>query len=372
MSEEKQKQFDFDEITGKFLFEGAFQYAQPYGCGHINDTFAAYFKKDDGNTRRYILQRINHYVFKHPAELMSNIERITRHLRKAIEEGGGDADRETLNLIPTREGKSFYKSPEGDFWRGYIFIEGARTYERVGNSDHFYNAGKAFGSFQKQLDDFPAGELYETIVDFHNTPKRFRDFEKAAMQDAAGRARHAEKEIEFILERKKDTGIVTDLLASGAIPVRVTHNDTKFNNIMIDDITGEGICVLDLDTVMPGSALYDFGDSIRFGASSALEDERDLDKVWMKLTLFDAFAKGFMENTRGILTKKETELLAFSAKLMTLECGMRFLEDYLNGDIYFKVHREGHNLDRARTQIKLIGDMEQKMGEMEKVVGKYT
>ena len=371
MDEKDKKQFDFDEVTGAFLFEGEFQYAEPYGCGHINDTFAAYFKKSGGQSHRYILQRINHYVFKRPEELMSNIERITRHLRASIQQTGGDAGRETLNLIPTREGKSFFKSAEGDYWRGYIFIEGARTYERVENTSHFYNAGRAFGRFQRQLDDFPAKELYETIVDFHNTPKRFADFKLAVEKDSAGRVKLAEKEIEFILNRQKDTDTVEGLLKNGEIPTRVTHNDTKFNNIMIDDKTGEGICVLDLDTVMPGSALYDFGDSIRFGASSALEDERDLDKVWMKPELFEAFTKGFLEPTHGILTKEEAELLAFSSKLMTLECGMRFLADYLSGDVYFKVYREGHNLGRARTQIKLVEDMEKKMYDMEKIVDKY-
>ena len=371
MNEKSAKHFDFVKIVGNFLFEGVFQYAEPYGRGHINDTFAAYFEKNGGQTDRYILQRINHFVFKKPEQLMSNIERITRHLKKSIEKRGGDVSRETLNLIPTVEGGSYYKSQEGDYWRAYIFIEGARTYEKVESPRHFYNAGKAFGQFQRQLDGFPVKELYETIVNFHNTPKRFEDFCRAAGEDTANRAQFAKKEIEFIQKRQADTAVVTGLLEKGAIPTRVTHNDTKFNNVMIDDKTGEGICVLDLDTVMPGSALYDFGDSIRFGASSALEDEKDLDKVWMETGLFEAFAKGFLEKTADILTPDEKRLLPFAAKLMTLECGMRFLADYLSGDIYFKVHRQGHNLDRARTQIKLISDMERKMDGMDKIIERY-
>lgn len=371
MKDNNDQQFEFKDIAEKFQFEGDFQYAEPYGCGHINDTFAGYFKKSDGRVHRYILQRINKYVFKKPEELMSNIERVTRHLRNAVERNGGNIYRETLNLIETQEGYSYYKTQEGDYWRAYFFIEDAKTFEKVENSSHFYNAGKSFGKFQKQLDDFPAKELYETIPYFHNTEKRFEDFEKAVKNDSNNRVRFAEKEVGFFIKRKKDVSIVTELIARGKIPTRVTHNDTKFNNIMIDTISGEGICVLDLDTVMPGSALYDFGDSIRFGASSALEDERDISKVWLKIELFDAFAKGFLENTSNILTKDEIEFLAFSAKLMTLECGMRFLGDYINGDIYFKTHRESHNLDRARTQIKLVEDMECKMSDMEKVIRKY-
>ncbi len=371
MIEKNTPQFDFGQIAQHFFFDGEFLCAKPYGFGHINDTYAIYFKKSDGNIHRYILQRVNTYVFKKPEQLMHNIEMITEHLRAAILEGDGDASRETLNLIPAKNGQSYYISPKGDYWRAYVFIEGAKTYEIVESANHFENAGRAFGRFQKQLDSFPAKELSETIPNFHNTPKRFEDFQKAVKDDLAGRVKNAKQEIEFILQRKGDVSIVTDLMEKGKIPTRVTHNDTKFNNIMIDDKTGEGICVLDLDTVMPGSALYDFGDAIRFGASSALEDERDLSLVYMKVELFEAFARGFLSETKDILTQEEERLLSFSAKLMTLECGMRFLGDYLNGDIYFKVHREGHNLDRARTQIKLVADMEQKMDDMKKIIQKH-
>ncbi len=364
--------FNFKDIVRHFTFEGAFIEANPYGCGHINDTFAAYFKKADGNTHRYIMQRINHNVFKSPENLMENIESVTRHLRKKIIAAGGNEQRETLNLIPTVDGKSFYKSPEGHYWRAYIFIENATTYQVVENADHFYNAGKAFGTFQKLLSDFPAGQLHETIPNFHHTSKRFEAFAEAVDKDRMNRAKDVRAEIAFAEKRVADTSVLVDLLEQGKLPLRVTHNDTKFNNIMIDDITGEGVCVIDLDTVMPGLSLYDFGDSIRFGANPAAEDEKDLSKVWMELGLYEQFTRGFLESAGKFLTPVELAYLPFSAKLMTFECGIRFLTDYLNGDVYFKVHREAHNLDRTRTQFKLVADMEEKFEQMKMIVERYT
>lgn len=369
--EQKEQDFDFKNVVRNFLFEGEFLRAEPYGNGHINDTFAAYFRKENGTVHRYILQRINHKVFASPENLMKNIAAVTRHLREKIILAGGDYARETLNLIPTVEGGSFYKSPEGTYWRGYIFIEQAQTYEKVIDARHFYNAGRAFGNFQKMLSDFPAHTLYETIPDFHNTVKRYHDLLAAVEKDVANRARYVGEEIAFVKERKNEISLIVDLLKQRKIPLRVTHNDTKFNNIMIDDRTGEGICVIDLDTVMPGSSLYDFGDAIRFGASSALEDEKDLTKVWVRLDLFDAFTRGFLETAGDFLTPLELRYLAFSAKLMTFECGIRFLTDYLNGDTYFKIRREEHNLDRARNQFKLVKDMEEKKEAMEAIVNKY-
>ncbi len=369
--EQKEQDFDFKNVVRNFLFEGEFLRAEPYGNGHINDTFAAYFRKENGTVHRYILQRINHKVFASPENLMKNIAAVTRHLREKIILAGGDYTRETLNLIPTVEGGSFYKSPEGTYWRGYIFIEQAQTYEKVIDARHFYNAGRAFGNFQKMLSDFPAHTLYETIPDFHNTVKRYHDLLAAVEKDVANRARYVGEEIAFVKERKNEISLIVDLLKQRKIPLRVTHNDTKFNNIMIDDRTGEGICVIDLDTVMPGSSLYDFGDAIRFGASSALEDEKDLTKVWVRLDLFDAFTRGFLETAGDFLTPLELRYLAFSAKLMTFECGIRFLTDYLNGDTYFKIRREEHNLDRARNQFKLVKDMEEKKEAMEAIVNKY-
>jgi|LSQX01.2.fsa_nt_gb hypothetical protein len=365
------KNFDFKNITKNFKFIGEFIKAEPYGHGHINDTFAVYFKKSDGDTHRYIMQRINHNVFKSPENLMENIKAVTSYLREKIIARGGNPDRETLNLIPTIDGKAYYKSKEGNYWRGYVFIENAQTYQVVEKPSHFYNAGKAFGNFQKLLSDFPAEKLHETIINFHNTEKRFRDFLEALDKDALCRAKEVQEEIEFAKKREKDVAVIVNLLNNNQMPLRVTHNDTKFNNIMIDDITGEGICVIDLDTIMPGSSLYDFGDAIRFGTNPAAEDEKDLSKVWMDLSLFEEFTRGFMETAGGFLTSIEIEYLAFSAKLMTFECGIRFLADYLNGDVYFKVHREGHNLDRARTQFKLVADMEEKMSLMNDIVRKY-
>ncbi len=360
--------FPLNEIVKRFNFEGEFIKAEPYGFGHINDTFAVYFRKTGGNIHRYILQRINTNVFKFPEQLMRNIEMVTSHLREKIIRSGGDPMRNTLNIIPTVDSKSFYKSPEGDYWRAYVFIENARTYQVVESRCHFYNAGKAFGRFQELLSDFPAEELAETIPDFHNTPKRFRDFIGAVERDIMNRAAEVKEEIDFVLKRENDTRVLVELSSQGKLPLRVTHNDTKFNNVMIDDATGEGICVIDLDTVMPGLSLYDFGDAIRSGANCADEDEKDLSKVCMDLGLYESFAKGFLEAAGKSLTPTEVEYLPFCARLMTFECGIRFLTDYLNGDIYFKIHRREHNLDRARTQFKMVADMEEKFEQMQKII----
>lgn len=362
---------DFNEIVHHFCFQGDFIEANPYGSGHINDTYAAVFGGKNGNMRRYILQKINHNVFKNPVNLMENIDSITKHLRKKIISAGGDPDRETLNIIPALSGESFYKTDEGDYWRGYIFIEDARTYDVVENGKHFYAAGKAFGRFQELLSDFPAYKLYETITDFHHTGKRYDTFIKSVERDSLNRAAGVSAEIEFVVKRSEDARILTNMLESKKIPLRVTHNDTKFNNVMIDDKSGVGICVIDLDTVMPGSALYDFGDSIRSGANPAAEDERDLTKVWMELSLYEKFTQGFLKSAGSFLTPAELENLPFGAKLMTLECGIRFLTDYLNGDVYFKVHRQEQNLERARTQFKMVADMEEKWERMHHIVNRY-
>lgn len=364
--------YDLKDIISNFKCRGVFTEAVPYGCGHINDTYAAKFKKSECESHRYILQRINHNVFKSPEKLMENISGVTSHLKGKISQAGGDPARETLNLIPTIDNNIYYKTAAGDYWRAYVFIENASTYQIVESPRHFYNAGKAFGRFQKLLEDFPAEKLYETIPDFHNTGKRYAAFIEALKRDEAGRAGQVGKEIDFVIKRKGDTSILVDLLKDGKLPLRVTHNDTKFNNVMIDDFSGESICVIDLDTVMPGSSLYDYGDSIRSGTNTAAEDEKDLSKVWMELELYDHFTKGFLESVGKSLVPLELEMLPFAARLMTFECGMRFLTDYLNGDVYFKTHREGHNLDRARTQFKLVADMEEKDGQMRKIVEKYT
>lgn len=361
----------FLDLVPHFVFDGEFVRAEPYGFGHINDTYTAYFRRVDGKVHRYLMQRINQFVFKGVEGLMRNIAAVTAHLRQKIVRAGGDPDRETLTLIPTIEGGAFYKTPEGDYWRAYIFIEDAQTYEEVKSLDQVYNAAKAFGDFQRLLADFPAGQLHETIPGFHHTEKRFKAFAEAVERDVENRARAVRAEIRFVEERAGDASVLVDLLAQGTLSERVTHNDTKFNNIMIDDETGKGICVIDLDTVMPGSPLYDFGDAVRYGANPAAEDERDLSKVCIDLDIYDRFVAGFLDSAHGFLTQEEVGYLSFSARLMTFECGMRFLTDYLSGDVYFKTHRDNHNLDRCRTQFAMVADMEAKYDQMEKIVEQY-
>jgi hypothetical protein len=356
------------EVVNQFEFNGEFIHIEPLGQGHINSTYAVYFRRETVPPIRYVLQRINTSILKNPLALMKNIEGVTNHLRKKIMEAGGNPDRETLTIVKTKDGKLFYEDGDKECWRAYLFIEDATCYQSAEKPGLFYNSAKAFGRFQKLLSDYPAETLSETIEKFHNTVNRYKNFEKAVQEDRMGRAKDVQKEIEFVKARKDDCGIVLDLIEKKEIPLRVTHNDTKLNNIMMDNETNEGICVIDLDTVMPGSVFYDFGDSIRFGASSAAEDETDLSKVYMDINLFKEYVEGFLSEAGETLTKKEYELLAFSAKLLTLECGIRFLTDYLEGDTYFKIHREHHNLDRARTQFKLVADMEEKMEMMNEIV----
>lgn len=359
---------NFQDIVKCFQYNGTFIKAEPYGFGHINNTYVVYIKKNNGALVRYILQRINTGIFKTPKQLMENIENVTNHIKKKVMEEGGDPDRESLNLVRTTEDKSYYKSETGDYWRSYLFIEGAQTYQLVENPEHFYHAGRAFGKFQQHLADFPVGSLHETIPNFHNTQKRYEDFLEAVRKDVKGRAEEVKEELAFIMDRAADTKILVTLLKEGAFSLCVTHNDTKLNNVMIDDVTGEGVCVIDLDTVMPGLVLYDFGDAIRSGATTAVEDEADLSKVWLDTKLFERFTRGFISSAGKSMTETELEYLPFSAKLMTLECGMRFLGDYLNGDSYFRIKREKHNLDRARNQLKLTADMEKNLEAMKQIV----
>ncbi len=358
------------EIIENFQFEGTYTEGIPYGSGHINDTFRLTFQTEE-KTKRYILQRMNKSIFLKPEELMENIVGVTSWLKKKIIENGGEPERETLNLVPTKDGKAFYVDCDGEYWRAYLFIEGATTYDQVEKKEDFYQSAVAFGHFQGLLADYPAETLHETIVDFHNTVDRFAKFKKAVEEDVCGRAKDVQKEIQFVLDREKLAHVLCDMLAEKKIPLRVTHNDTKLNNIMIDDVTGKAICVIDLDTVMPGLAVNDFGDSIRFGASTGAEDEKDLSKVSCDLELFELYTKGFIEGCQGSLTDAELDMLPMGAMTMTFECGMRFLTDYLEGDHYFKVHREGHNLDRCRTQFKLVKDMEEKEEKMKEIVKKY-
>lgn len=357
-------------IINAFNFSGEVISTQSWGNGHINDTFLIEVKEND-QIHKYILQKINKNVFTKPDEVMENIEKVTAHLRTKIEAYGGDINRETLNIIPASSGLSYAIDAEGDYWRVFAFIDNAISYDVITSPNDFYNSAKAFGKFQKLLADFPADTLHETIPNFHHTKSRYEAFLKAVEADTCGRAKDVQAEIEFVINHKQDTETLLDMLAAGELPLRVTHNDTKLNNVMFDKTTGKGICVIDLDTVMPGLSLYDFGDAIRFGASSGLEDEPDLSKIWMELPLFEIYTKGFMESVGDALTENEIRMLPMGSKVMTLECGMRFLTDHLNGDTYFKIHREGHNLDRARTQFKLVSDMEQKWSEMMAIVESY-
>ena len=354
----------------KFRAEGIFECAIPYGSGHINDTKLITAKTDLG-VKKYVLQRINHNVFKKPDELMKNYVGVTSYLSKIIEKAGGDPMRETLNVIKTKDGEDFYLSPEGEYWRLLVFIDDSLSYDKVERPEQFYESAVAFGNFQYLLRDYPADTLYETIVNFHNTPDRIRLFKEALAADVCGRAKEVKEEIDFVLAREEFAATLEAAHNEGRLPLRVTHNDTKLNNILFDDVTGKALCIVDLDTIMPGYSVNDFGDSIRFGATTALEDEKDLSKVNFDISLYELYVKGFIEGTKGGLTDCEMELLPIGAIMMTFECGTRFLTDYLSGDTYFKIHRPEHNLDRARNQFKLVSDMEKCLDEMRAIVKKY-
>lgn len=358
------------EAAQAFLIKGTIESCEPYGSGHINLTYRLVCR-EKGQEYAYILQQMNQEVFKDIKGLMSNVKGVTSFLRRQIIENHGDPDRETLNLVPTRDGQDYYTDSLGHCWRMYLFISQATCYNLVEDPKDFYQSGKAFGRFQCLLADYPADELHETIPDFHNTPARYETFEKAVREDVMGRAGQVAEEIQFIRERKEDMGLALRLKEDGRLPVRVSHNDTKLNNIMIDDATGQALCIIDLDTIMPGFSIFDYGDSIRFGANTAQEDETDLSKFSLSLPLFEVYTKGFLEGSQGRLTRTETELLPYGAKMMTLECGMRFLTDYLQGDVYFHTSREGHNLDRCRTQLALVADIERKWADLAAIVQKY-
>jgi len=349
-------------VASHFQIHGAFQEAEPYGSGHINDTYCAIVDQA-GTPVRYIFQRINHNIFKNPVALLENIQRVTAHLAGKANEDV-DFSRRALTLVATRTGEAYYRDGEGNYWRCYLFIERARTYDAVESPEQAFQAAKAFGQFQKMLADLPVPRMHDTIPDFHHTPKRFADLEKAIEANQANRMSLAAAEIDFALKRKS----ICSVLLEANLPERVTHNDTKFNNVMLDDATGEGICVIDLDTVMPGLALYDFGDMVRTTTSPAKEDERDLSEVTMQFPMFEALVRGYLSSAGEFLTPAEKKFLAFSGKLITFEIGLRFLTDYLAGDTYFKVHRDGHNLDRCRTQFKLVESIEQQEKAMNKLV----
>ena len=355
-------------ITKNFTFEGEVKSANLYGNGHINETHLVITEDASGKERQYILQKINKHVFKDPESLMNNYALVTEHLRKNILARGGDAERETLTLVKTVDGKNFFLDGDGEFWRACLFIRDSRSFDKVENSNQFYQSGLAFGNFQALLRDFPAHLLVETIAKFHNTPDRFRQFSKAVAADVKGRAASVAAEIAFVREREGFMNLFEDAYAAGKLPLRVTHNDTKLNNILFDKDSDAPVCIIDLDTIMPGYAINDFGDSIRFGATTALEDEADLSKVNFDIELFELYTKGFLQGANGGLTEAEISYLPEAAIMMTLECGTRFLADYLQGDTYFRTSRENHNIDRARNQFKLVSDMEKALPEMHKIV----
>jgi len=357
----------FSEVASQYGFKAEKDVPNHYGNGHINDTFYI-----THHNEHYILQRINTHVFNNPSAVMENMSNVTDFLAKKIKKAGGCPERETLTLIPTKEGNKYYIDSRGDFWRVFPFIENTMSCQMAENPEIFAESARAFGNFQRLLCDYPAETLHETIPHFHDTKSRFADFVKAVKDDKNNRAQYVKPEIDFVMKHEKDTSILVDLLEENKLPLRVTHNDTKLNNVLLDAKTGKTVCVIDLDTVMPGLSLYDYGDSIRFGASSATEDEKDLDSVYMNLDLFEAYTEGFLEMAGDSMTDLEKEHLPTGAKLMTLECGMRFLGDYLDGDNYFRIHYDGQNLDRARTQLKLVADMESKWDDMHNIVRKYS
>lgn len=339
---------------------GEVQSAEHFGNGHINDTYRVQTK----NQKRYILQRINTRTFQDVEGLMENIHLVTGHISSKVAQTGGDVQRESMSLVPSDCGLWYHKDSQGDCWRMFTYIEDSTCLQKARNEQDLYECAAAFGKFQRQLEDFDAAQLSETIPHFHDTPKRLRDFEQAVQQDLLGRAQSVQREIEFVRSRKEDCAVMVGMQQQGKLPLRVTHNDTKLNNVLLDSRTMQGLCVIDLDTVMPGLAANDFGDTVRFGANDCREDEQDQSRVHFLLPLYQVCVQGFLSQAGPALTEQEILTLPWGARLMTLECGIRFLTDYLQGDTYFKIEREQHNLDRARTQFTLVEQMERQWQQM--------
>lgn len=359
---------DFAALSRRFGLSGTLVHAAPHGSGHINDTFAVTHELAGVRTR-HILQRINDSVFRQVPELMENIVRVTSHQRHRLEAAGvDDSARRALAVIPADSGAPYWENGDGRPWRCYRFIEGARTYDQVESPLQAREAARAFARFQKLLVDLPGGRLHETIPNFHHTRDRFARFAAAVNADPCNRAAGVRSEIAFLMQREADCAVVVDAIAAGTVPERVTHNDTKLNNVMMDEQTGEGICVIDLDTVMPGSLLYDFGDMVRTATNPAAEDDAGSGRVRMEMGMFEALVAGFLEEAAEVMVPAEVELLAFSGKLLTLELALRFLTDHLQGDAYFRIHRRHHNLDRARAQIELVRSIEAQQAAMEACV----
>ena len=357
---------DLQKKTDHFHISGTFQSGAPYGSGHINDTYL--IRTREKEQPDYILQRINHHVFRDVPALQENIERVTNHLKKKLEQiPGSKPQRETLTLIPAEDGKSYYLDEEGNYWRVYLFIDNQRSYDRVTSTHQAYEGGKAFGRFQYLISDLDGPPLHDTIPDFHNMESRLAAFFKVVESNTLNRRNSAREEIRFVKQRAEEMTRILQLGRAGKIPERITHNDTKFNNVLLDE-NDRGLCVIDLDTIMPGYIHYDFGDSIRTSTNTALEDEPDLSKVEMDIRLFEAYSKGFLSETQSFLTPTEIENLAFSGKMMTFIIGLRFITDYLDGDHYFKINYAGHNLQRAKAQFKLALSMENQFSRMRDII----
>lgn len=360
-------------IADEFAIEGEFVRGEEVESGHINSTYLATYELSDSEQRRYILQRINEKVFKDPLAVMRNVECVTSHINWKVLRKKRDLGGQTLSLYPHKTGRFYVNGGNGGIWRCYNFFEGCQTYDVVENTRQAYEAGHAFGAFQDLVSDLPAEEIVETIPDFHHTRKRYEALLKAVEEDACGRVGDVRSEIDFVKSQEDAVDVLLDLRAAGDVPLRITHNDTKINNILFDRESDEAVCVIDLDTVMPGLSLYDFGDLVRTATNPAAEDEPDFSKVEVRSGIFQALVEGYLESAGGVLNGTEIAHMAFSGRLIALELGMRFLTDHLNGDLYFRVQREGHNLDRARTQLrlaKLIGEQEAEMSKFVKMVAK--
>ena len=359
------------EVLAAFDFGAPVVGALRFGQGHINDTFVVHTQPEDASCRRFILQRMSAAAFKRPDQLMENIMGVTEYLGREIESRGGDREREALRVIRPRNGEPYYTDSANGAWRVYPFVEDTICYQTAETPALFAASGRAFGHFQRLLQGYPAQTLHETIPHFHDTEDRLAKLKAALAADKLGRAAECRQELDFVLAREADCSVALQALRDGVLPLRVTHNDTKLNNVLMDRDSGEGLCIIDLDTVMPGLSINDFGDSIRFGANHSAEDEKDLSKVNLDVSLFEAYTQAFLEGAGGTLTAAEIDYLPWGAKLMTFECGIRFLTDYLEGDVYFHTTRDGQNLDRCRTQFKLVSDMEAHWDELAEIVKKY-
>jgi hypothetical protein len=366
IKQENNMDHNLKEIFESFTAEGTYLKGEPYGSGHIHDTFRIETKEEDKDD--YIVQRLNNKIFKNIPELQQNIERVSNHLQNKLNEiPGSNIKRECLILIPAHDGKSWIVDKNGNFWRMYIFISNHRSYNIVDNPDKAFQGGKAIGRFQAMLSDMPGGPLHETIPAFHDIEKRLQTLNNKILENPAGRVESVKEEIAEALKRAEEMKIILKLGREGKIPSRITHNDTKFNNILLDE-NDKALCVIDLDTVMPGYVHYDFGDAIRTVTNTAAEDEKDLSKVNMNIGLFKAYAEGYLSETGETLNEVEKEYLAFAPRLITYTIGIRFLTDYIDGDNYFKIHHEFHNIQRARAQLKLVMSMEEQYGDMQRII----